>query len=107
MQTVPQSPHVHRYIHLHLQTDTHKHIHDLFTNINTRTTYCTTSCTILVYHIIQLDGNVKELFAIGSVRSEPEMLPLMDDKILVLKDEVQVGTSTGVIMYTIIVWEKI
>ena len=40
----------------------------------------------------QLDGNVKELFTIGSVRSEPEMLPLMDDKILVLKDEVQVCT---------------
>ena len=38
----------------------------------------------------QLDGNVKELFTIGSVRTEPEMLPLTDDKILVLKDEVQV-----------------
>ena len=41
---------------------------------------------------------MKELFAIGSVRSEPEMLPLMDDKILVLKDEVQVGISPCVIM---------
>ena len=33
---------------------------------------------------------MKELFPIGSVRTEPEMLPLMDDKIIVLKDEVQV-----------------
>ena len=44
------------------------------------------SCTPL-----QLDGQVKELFPIGQSRTEPEMLPLMDDKILVLKDEVQVG----------------
>jgi len=29
------------------------------------------------------------------------MLPLMDDKILVLKDEVQVSTSGGVIMCTV------
>ena len=45
---------------------------------------------LYVLHFFQLDGNVKELFPIGSTRTEPEMLPLMDDKILVLKDEVQV-----------------
>jgi len=33
------------------------------------------------------------LFPIGQSRTEPEMLPLMDDKILVLKDEVQVGNQ--------------
>ena len=48
-------------------------------------------CTVRFFvTFVQLDGNLKELFPIGLTRTKPEMLPLMDDKILILKDKVQV-----------------
>ncbi len=37
-----------------------------------------------------MDGDNKELFAIGTTRTDPCLYPLMNGEILILKDEMQI-----------------
>lgn len=43
----------------------------------------------------QIDGDTKELFAIGTNRTEPCLLPLMSGEILVLKEEMQISLDSS------------
>ena len=43
----------------------------------------------------QMDGDNKELFAIGTNRTEPCLHPLMNGEILVLKDEMQISLDAS------------
>ena len=54
---------------------------------------CIHNVHILLYR--QIDGDTKELFAIGNNRTEPCFLPLMSGEILVLKDEMQVSLDSS------------
>ena len=53
--------------------------------------------TVAVSHTLfpasnsQIEGDTKELFAIGTNRTEPCLLPLMGGDILVLKEEMQIS----------------
>ena len=44
---------------------------------------------------LKVDGDCKELFLIGSNRSDPCLLPLMSGDILVLKDEMQISLDSS------------
>ena len=50
---------------------------------------------VLMFASIKMDGDSKELFPIGSNRSDPCLLPLMSGDILVLKDEMQISLDSS------------
>ena len=54
---------------------------------------CAIILCVLLY--CQIDGDTKELFAIGTNRTEPCFLPLMSGDILVMRDEMQVSLDSN------------